>query len=391
MSDMTQAEVDVQSLMYEAAGELGMRFGLDYWRDCDERHAFPDEFVAALASGGWLGITTPEQYGGSGLGMREAAVIIERLASGGGGSTVGQFVMVALMPAASILRYGSTAQRETLLPRIVDRSFFFGIALTEPDAGSNALATATRAEKVDGGYRVNGQKIYISAMEQATHLQTLVRTTPSDKAGGRTDGLTLMIIDTKSSGVEFSPMEKLGTLCMSTSMLFLDDVFVPDEMVIGEVDSGWRHILDVLNVERISTTAAAVGTGELALKMAADYATNRAVFGRPIGSNQAIAFPLAHAKARLAAARQLNLEAASLFDSELACAAEGNMAKLVGTEACFDACDHALQTFGGAGYMKEQHIERIWRDARLWKIAPVSSEMVLSFVAQHVLGLPRSF
>jgi alkylation response protein AidB-like acyl-CoA dehydrogenase len=174
-------------------------------------------------------------------------------------------------------------------------------------------------------------------------------------------------------------------------MLYLDGVFVPDDAEIGTAGVGWKILVDALNVERVSTTAAALGAGELALRMAAEYATNRTVFGRPIGANQAIAFPLAHAKAVLASARLLNARAAALFDLGEPCAAEGNMAKLVGTEACFEACDHAMQTFGGAGYMKEQHIERLWRDARLWKIAPVSSEMVLSFIAQHVLGLPRSF
>jgi acyl-CoA dehydrogenase len=299
--------------------------------------------------------------------------------------------MGSLLPAASLLRHGTDVQKAELLPKLATGETFFGIALTEPDAGSNALETATRAEKVDGGYRIHGQKIYITAMERVDLLQVLARTTPAEEAGGRGRGLTLFALDPKAEGVEFAPMPKLGTQTMSTSMLYLDGVFVPDSGVFGPLDDGWKVLVDALNVERLITAAAALGAGELAIRLAVEYATNRVVFGKPIGANQAISFPLAHAKALLACSRQLLERAAQLFDAGAPCAAEGNMAKLVATEASFDACDHAMQVFGGAGYMTEQHVERLWRDARLWKIAPVSQEMALSFIAQNVLRLPRSY
>jgi acyl-CoA dehydrogenase len=378
-------------LIVDAAAELGRRFGLEYWLERDGAHAFPEELWAALGSEGWLGLAIPEEYCGTGLGMQAAVRVIEAVAAGGGGSTVGQVFMGAMLPAASILRHGSDAQKTELLPGLASGSTFFGIALTEPDAGSNALATATRAERVEGGFKLYGQKIYITAMERVDLLQVLVRTTPEGEAGGRTKGLTLFVVDPKAEGIEHAPMEKLGTQTMSTAMLYLDAVFVPDSAVIGPMDDGWKVLVDALNVERLITAAAALGAGELALALAVEYATNRTVFGRPIGANQGLAFPMAHSKSLLACSRTLCERAAQLYDRGEPCAAEGNMSKLVATEASFDACDQAMQVFGGAGYMREQHIERLWRDARLWKIAPVSQEMALAFVAQNVLKLPRSY
>jgi acyl-CoA dehydrogenase len=389
MTEVLGTEDD--QLLYDAAAEVGRRFGLDYWLEHDTGHVFPEELWSTLGQEGWLGTAIPEQHGGSGLGMLEAVRIIEAVAAGGGGSTVGQVFMGAMLPAASLLRHGSDAQKAELLPKLASGETFFGIALTEPDAGSNALETATRAENVDGGYRIYGQKIYITAMERVDLVQVLARTTSAEEAGGRSRGLTLFALDPKAEGVEFAPMPKLGTQTMSTSMLYLDGAFVADADVFGPLDDGWKVLVDALNVERLITAAAALGAGELAIRLAVDYATNRVVFGKPIGANQAISFPLAHAKALLACSRTLLERAAQLFDAGAPCAAEGNMAKLIATEASFDACDHAMQVFGGAGYMTEQHIERLWRDARLWKIAPVSQEMALSFVAQNVLRLPRSY
>jgi acyl-CoA dehydrogenase len=377
--------------LYEAAAEVGGRFELEYWRSHDEEHAFPEELWTELGAGGWLGSAIPEEYGGGGLGMVDAVRIVEAVAAGGGGSTVGQVFMGAMLPAASVLRHGSAGQRADLLPRLASGETFFGIALTEPDAGSNALATATRAEKTDGGYRLYGQKIFITAVERADLLQVLARTKPESETAGKTDGLTLFMLDPKADGVESAPMQKLGTQTMSTSMLYLDGAFVPDDATLGPVDSGWKVIVDALNVERLITAAAALGAGELALRLAVDYASERVMFGKPIGANQAIAFPLAHTKALLACARELLVRSAELYDEGLPCAAEGNMAKLIAAEASFAACDQALQTFGGAGYMREQHVERLWRDARLWLIAPVSQELALSFVAHNVLKLPRSY
>jgi acyl-CoA dehydrogenase len=389
---MTTIDANAETeLLLSTAVDLGRRFGLEWWREQDEAHRFPEELWRTLGEEGWLGSAIPEAYGGSGLGLAEAIGIIEAVAAGGGGSTVGQVFMGALLPAASLMRHGTDEQKREFLPKIASGEIFFGIALTEPDAGSNALATATRGAKVDGGYRLRGQKIYITAVERADLLQVLARTTLADEAGGRGRGLTLFALNPKADGVEFAPMPKLGTRTMSTSMLYLDDAFVPDSAVLGAVDDGWKVLVDALNVERLITAAAALGAGELALSLAVQYATNRVVFSKPLGANQAIAFPLAHAKAQLACSRALLAQAAALFDASRPCAAEGNMAKLIATEASFDACDQAMQTFGGAGYMVEQHIERLWRDARLWKIAPVSQEMALSFVAQNVLRLPRSY
>lgn len=378
-------------LLLQTAEELGRRFGLDYWLECDTSHSFPEAFWSALGDEGWLGIAIPEEYGGTGLGTLQAIRVIEAIAAGGGGSTVGQAFMGALLPAATLLRHGTDEQKAELLPKLAAGEIFFGIALTEPDAGSNALATATVAEPTDDGYRIRGQKIFITAVERADLLQVLARTTPAEEAGGRGRGLTLFTLDPKTSGVEHAPMPKLGTQTMSTSMLFLDGAVVSENNMLGPRDDGWKVLLDALNVERLITAAAALGAGELAISLAVEYATNRVVFGKPIGANQGIAFPLAHSKSLLACARMLLEQAARLYDAGEPCAAEGNMAKLIATEASFAACDQAMQTFGGAGYMQEQHVERLWRDARLWKIAPVSQEMVLSFVAQNVLKLPRSY
>ena len=387
---MTSTVNDSDSLVFEAAGQLGQRFGLNHRLERDTNHEFPEALWTALGADGWLGTAIPEQYAGSGLGMREVVGIIEAVAAGGGGSTVGQVFMGALMPAASLLRHGTEEQRLRWLPGIAGGKLFCGIALTETDAGSNAFATATRAEKIDGGYRLHGQKIYITGVERADLLQVLARTTPAAEAR-RGGGLTLFVLDPRATGVEHAPMAKMGTKTMSTSMLYLDDVFIPDENVLGPVDDGWKVLVDSLNVERLVTAAAALGAGELALSMAVEYANSRVVFGKPIGANQAIAFPLAHSKAQLACARTLLEQAASQYDAGQSCAADGNMAKLIATEASFAACDNALQTFGGAGYMEEQHVARLWRDSRLWKIAPVSQEMALSFVAQNILRLPRSY
>jgi acyl-CoA dehydrogenase len=378
-------------LLLDAAADLGRRFGPSYWLERDSAHEFPEDLWNVLGADGWLGSVIPEAYGGSGLGMEQAVRIIENVSAGGAGSTVGQVFMGSMLAAASVMRHGTEEQRTRLLPQLAAGELFFGIALTEPDAGSNALATATRARRVHDGYQISGQKIYVSGMERADQIQLLARTTSAADAGGRSRGLTLFIVDPKASGVVYSAMPKLGTHTMTTSMLYLDDVHVPESGVIGTVDEGWEAVVDALNVERLITAAAALGAGELAIAMAVDYATSRVVFGKPIGANQAIAFPLARAKALLACSRALLAVASRRYDSGESCAAEGNMAKLIATEVSFDACDHAMQTFGGAGYMQEQHIERLWRDARLWKIAPVSQEMALSFVAQSVLGLPRSY
>lgn len=386
---MDFALTEDQRLMADAVRELSGRYGLDYWREKDQRHEFVTEYWEAVGTGGWLGITIPEEYGGGGCGALEAALVVEEAARAGGGATVAQFFMFAYLQAATIARHGTTEQKARWLPDLATGDLDCAIALTEPDAGSNSLAITTTAVRDDGTYVLNGQKIWISGLERADRVLVAARTAKSADPDDRSRGMTLLLVDTSSAGIETQRIDKLGTNCMTSSTVFLSDVEVPAEDRIGDEGAGWKVLVDTLNVERIVTTAGAVGAGELALGLATAYARDRIVFGRPIGANQGIAFPLARAKAELQAARVLNHKAAWLFDRGEPSAADGNIAKLIATDAAFAACDAALQTHGGYGYAVEYHVERLWRDARLFKIAPVTQEMVLNYVAQHVLGLPR--
>lgn len=379
-----------QELIRDSVGRLSAAFGLEYWSKKDQEHAFIDEYWDALADAGWLGITIPEDHGGGGLGLVEAAIVIEEAALSGAGATVAQFFMFAYLQAATVARHGTDEQKERFLPGLATGGLLCAIALTEPDAGSNSLEISTKGSRRGDVYVLNGQKVWISGLERADRILVAARTSGVDEVAKRSQGMSLFLVDSNSKGIESQLLPKLGTNAMSSRALFLNDVEVPAVDRIGPEGAGWQVLVDTLNVERIVTTAGALGAGELAIELATAYARERVVFGRPIGANQGIQYPLAHAKAELAAARVLNFKAAWQFDSGEESAAAGNMAKLIATEAAFAACDAAMQTHGGYGYSTEYHVGRLWRDSRLFRIAPVTQEMVLNYIAQHVLGLPRS-
>jgi acyl-CoA dehydrogenase len=384
---------DDQKMIADTARKVGDRFGLDYWRDLDAKKRFPAEFWGAVCEAGLCGVALPEEYGGAGLGMLEMALIVETLAGCGGGSTVGQLFMVnPIFGGVPIARFGSESMKSELLPKLVSGKMNFCMALTEPDAGSNSLEIKTFATRDGNGWRLNGRKIWITAVDSAQKMLVISRTTKAHEVKRRTDGLSMFIIDVERKGLTFTPIDKLGTNTLSSCSVFFEDVRIDGGELVGTLDKGWHELLDVLNTERIVTTAGLVGAGDLALRHAVAYANERRVFGnKPIGSYQGIQFPLAQSFAEIECARLMNYKAASLFDRGLAYGSEANIAKLIASQAASAAIEEAMQTLGGMGYAKETHLERLWRDARLFRFAPISEQMILNFIAMQNLGLPRSY
>jgi acyl-CoA dehydrogenase len=384
---------DDQKMIADTARKVGDRFGLDYWRDLDVKKSFPAEFWGAVCEAGLCGVALPEEYGGAGLGMLEMALIVETLAGCGGGSTVGQLFMVnPIFGGVSIARFGSETMKSELLPKLVTGKMNFCMALTEPDAGSNSLEIKTFATRDGNGWRLNGRKVWITAVDSAQKMLVIARTTKAQEVKRRTDGLSMFIIDVERKGLTFTPIDKLGTNTLSSCSVFFEDVRIDGGELVGTLDKGWHELLDVLNTERIATTAGLVGAGDLALRQAVAYANERRVFGNvPIGSYQGIQFPLAQSFAELECARLMNYKAASLFDRGLPYGSEANIAKLIASQAASAVIEQAMQTLGGMGYAKETHLERLWRDARLFRFAPISEQMILNFIAMQNLGLPRSY
>lgn len=378
----------------ESVNRLGRKFPPSYWRECDTAQRFPAEYWQALGEDGWLGALVPKEYGGAGLGALEMAVIVEELVKAGAGGTGGILLIANLcFGTMSVLHHGSEEQKRKYLPMMSDGKSVFAMALTEPDAGSNALDSRTSAIRDGDGWRLNGSKVFITNIERAPCVLVLARTRDRSDSVRSTDCLSTFLLDHPAAlqGVQINALEKLGLNALQTNQVFFKDVRVEGRSLLGKEHAGWRQILDVLNPERIVTAAIAVGLGNLALQAAVAYANDRRLFGRPIGANQGLAFPMAEAKSQLEAARVLNYKAAWLFDHGLPCGDEVNMAKYLATEACWKACDWAVQAHGGYGYIKDYHVERYLREARLMRIAPVTSQMALNYIAQHVLGLPRSY
>ncbi len=382
-------------LIIATARRVGADFGLDYWRARDEAHEFAEDFWNAVCTAGLCGIVLPEKYGGSGLGMVEMALVIEELAAAGGGSTVGQlFMNNPIFGGISISRFGSEALKQDCLPKLTRGEMCFSMALTEPDAGTNSLNLQTFARRVgnDRGWRLNGRKIWITGVPQADKLLVIARTTKLEAVRRKTEGISMFLIDVNRAGLAHERIEKVGTQTNPSSMVFFDDVEVAEEELLGTLDNGWSELLHVLNTERIVTSASLVGAGRLAMKLATEYASVRKVFNdTPIGRYQGLQFPLAQAHAELQCARLMNLNAAWLHDNDRSYGSEANIGKLIAAQAGNAAIERSMQTMGGMGYSKEMHVERLWRDARLFKFAPISEEMVLNFIAQHDLGMPRSY
>ncbi|MEW2357687.1 acyl-CoA dehydrogenase family protein [Spirillospora sp. NPDC029432] len=380
----------------DGVGAIAGKYGQDYWDRCDTEKRWPEEVWRELVDGGWHSLAIPEEYGGAGQGLLELAVALESLAGGGaGGAASFMYLLTPAFGGLTITRHGTEAQKAEFLPGIAAGELETCFAITEPDAGSNALNITTHARRDGDHYLISGQKIWISGVERADHMVLVTRTIPAAEAKPRTAGFTVFLVDIKKAEAEgtltYRPIPKLGTNTVASSMVFLDDVRVPADRVLGEPDLGFAVLWDILNPERILAAAGGVGSGELVLEIACAYARDRAPFGKPIGANQGIAFPLAKIKAQLELARLMTYKAAWLWDAGKPCGSEANIAKLTAADAAWQAADRAFQTHGGMAYSLEYPVARMFRDARIAKNIPVAEEMVLAHIAQHELNLPRSY
>jgi acyl-CoA dehydrogenase len=380
-----------QQQIRDAVDRVCADFGDDYWLAKDNDGGFPHDFHAAFAKAGWLGIAMPAEYGGAGLGITEAAIMMQTVARSGAGFSGASAIHMNIFGLHPVVMFGTEAQKRRFLPPLIagtDRACF---AVTEPDAGLNTLRLKTRAVLEGDRYVINGQKIWTSTAQIANKILMLVRTTPLEEVTKPTSGLTLFYTDLDRNSIEVREIAKMGRKAVDSNQLFIDNLSVPIEDRIGEEGKGFEYILHGFNPERVLIGAEAVGLGRAALARATRYAGERVVFDRPIGKNQAIQHPLAKSWAELEAADLMVFKAAALYDARKPCGAEANAAKYLAAEAGFRACETAVLTHGGMGYAKEFHVERLMREAMIARIAPVSREMVLSFIAERVLGLPRSY
>ena len=373
-----------------AVRELCASYPGEYWRAL-EPDRYPEEFVRALTDAGWLAALVPEEYGGAGLGLTAASVILEEINASGCNSGACHAQMYTM---GTVLRHGSDAQKERYLPRIASgelRLQAFGV--TEPSVGSDTTSLQTTATRVDGGWSISGQKLWTSRAEHSDLMLLLARTTPADQVEKRTDGLSTFLVDMKRAVAERTmTIRPIRTLMNhATTEIFLDRVLVPNEDLVGEEGRGFRYILDGMNAERVLIAAECIGDGRWFVEKATAYANERVVFGRPIGSNQGVQFPIARAHAQLEAADLVRYKAAWLYEEGLPCGAEANMAKLLAADASWAAANACLDTHGGFGFAEEYDVERKFRETRLYKVAPVSNNLILAYLGQHVLGMPRSY
>jgi acyl-CoA dehydrogenase len=372
-------------------------FGDDYWLERDSEGGFPEDFYQAMAEGGWLGIGFPEELGGSGLGIRECAVVMRRIACSPGAMAAASAIHMNVFGPRAIVEFGTEAQRRDWIPPILRGETKMAFAVTEPDAGLDTGAITTRAEPDGaGGYRITGQKIWTSTAQVADKVLLLVRTAPRKEGSlgegaRRTDGLSLFYLDLDRRYCDIREIEKMGRKAVDSNEIFFDGLPATPEELVGEEGQGFSQLLQSLNPERILVAAEAVGIGQEALRRAAGYAAERVVFDRPIGQNQAIQHPLAESWAELEAAWLLCLQAAELCDRDLPCGAQANAAKYLAAEAGYRACERAVLTFGGMGYAKAFHVERLLREIMIPRLAPVSQQMALNYIAERVLDLPKSY
>ncbi|WP_375501632.1 acyl-CoA dehydrogenase family protein [uncultured Jatrophihabitans sp.] len=375
----------------EAVRKRCAGFGDDYWRDRDERHEFPWEFYNALADDGWIGIAIPEEYGGGGGGITEASILLEEIAASGAAMNGCSAIHLSIFGMNPVVKHGTPEQRERYLPSVASGQLHVSFGVTEPDAGTDTTNISTRAVRVDGGYLVRGQKIWTTKATISEKVLLLVRTTRRTEVTRPTDGMTLLLADLQDPRVDIRPIAKAGRNAVVSCEVRYDDLFVAESDRVGEEGAGFRYLLDGLNPERILLASEALGIGKAALRKAVAYANERIVFGRPIGRNQGLSFPLAQAHAQLRAAELAIRDASARYDAGLPCGEAANTAKLLAADAGYFAADRAVQTLGGMGYATEYDVERYWREARLLRLAPVSQEMALNYLAEHVLGLPRSY
>jgi acyl-CoA dehydrogenase len=367
------------------------RFDDEYWLARDEDGAFPKEFHRAMAEAGWLGITMPSDYGGAGLGVTEAVIMLHEVASHGGAMAAASTVHINLFGPHPIVVFGTEDQRKRWLPRLVEGKDQCAFGFTEPDAGLNTTAIKTFAEKVPGGYVVRGQKVWTSTAQVASKIMLLTRTTKLEDCARPTDGITIFYTDLDRSKIEVRRIAKMGRKAVDSNAIFIDGLFIPEADRIGEEGKGFSYILHSLNPERLLVAAEAIAIGQDALRRAVQYAKDRVVFDRPIGQNQSIQHPLAERWMALEAAWAMVMKGAWLYDQHQPCGAEANTAKFLGARAGYDAALQAVLTHGGMGYAKEYHVERLLREVTITRIAPITEQLILSFVAEKVLDLPKSY
>ena len=388
--DVTVALGEDYPELRDAVRRICSDFPPEYWRKLDDERGYPTEFVQAMTAAGFLGALIPEEYGGSGLPLRAAAVVLEEVNASGCTASPAHAQMYIM---GTLLRHGSEEQKRRYLPKIASgelRLQAFGV--TEPTTGSDTTQLKTRAERRDNVYVVNGQKVWTSRALHSDLMLLLARTTPVDQVKRRTEGLSTFLVDLRQArgkGVEIKPIRAL--INHNTTEVFFDNLEVPAENLIGEEGQGFRYILDGMNAERILVASECIGDGRWLLKKGVAYANERKVFGRPIGQNQGVQFPLARAYAELEAADMIARRAAALFQAGKPCGPDANMAKLLASEATWHGAEAAMQTHGGFGFAQEYDIERKWREARIYQTAPISTNLILAYIGQHVLGLPRSY
>ena len=380
-----------QETIVDSVAKLCAGFDDEYWFDRDHTGDFPIEFHKAMADGGWLGIAMPEEYGGANLGVTEAALMMHQVARAPGAMSAASAIHINIFGPHSIVVFGNDEQKQRWIPDLVQGNLLTCFGVTEPDAGLNTTKLKTRAERSGNGYVINGKKIWTTTAQEASKILLLARTTAVEDCKSPTDGLSLFYTDLDRKYCDIREIEKMGRKSVDSNEVFFDGLPVPLEDRIGEEGMGFRYILHSLNPERVLIGMEAVGIGQNALARAVKYAQDRVVFDRPIGQNQSIQHPLAESWMELEAAYMMGMKAGSLYDKGLPCGAEANAAKYLGAEAGFKAATNAVMTHGGMGYAKEFHVERLLRESLLPRIAPVSPQMILNYISERVLELPRSY
>jgi acyl-CoA dehydrogenase len=363
----------------------------EYWMHCDRKHQFPWEFYNAFAKAGFLGVVIPEAYGGSGLGLREAAIVLSRVAGSGAALSGATAVHVSIFGMTPVVKFGTEAMRRKYLPPLVAGDLHVCFGVTEPDAGTDTTSIKTVAVRDGDHYVINGRKVWTSKALESSKCLLLTRTTPIEQCRKKSEGMTLFLADLDPSAVTIRPIPKMGREAVASCEVFYDNLRVHESDRVGEEGRGFQYLLDGLNAERILVAAEAVAVGRRAIERATQYAKDRVVFNRPIGMNQGVQFPLADSVAKLEAADLVTRKAIWLYDNNKPCGDQTNIAKYLASEAAFEACDRAVQTHGGYGYAAEYHVERYFRETRVWRIAPISQNFVLAYIAEKMLGLPRSY
>tara|TARA_B100001179_G_scaffold92611_1_gene65635 strand:- start:3578 stop:4744 length:1167 start_codon:yes stop_codon:yes gene_type:complete len=382
---------DEHQLIRDAIGKICADFPDEYWSKCDDEHLFPWDFYNALAEAGWIGIAIPEQYGGSGRGITEASIVLEEVAASGAAMNGASSIHLSIFGMHPVVKYGSEDMKQKYLPRVAAGDLHVAFGVTEPDAGTDTTSIKTAARLDGDHYLVKGRKVWTTKALDSERVLLLVRTESKDAVAKRTEGMTLLLAELQRPEVTISPIDKVGRNAVASCEVVYDDLPVHQTDRVGEEGKGFRYLLDGLNAERILVAAEALGIGRAAMRRAVGYAKEREIFGRSIGQNQGVSFPLGEAQMRLDAAELMIRKASWLLDNGEPCGAEANMAKWLAADAAFQAADQAVQTHGGFGYAREFHVERYWREARLMRIAPISQEMILNYVTEHVLELPRSY